>query len=324
MSRYGLGALLVAACLVSSAATAGQFTSFTVPVAKNTVATAINASGAVAGFYSTTAHKDGGFVRTPDGMITTFSAPGLKSTTPTAINDAGTVTGYSGAELSFVRKPDGSFEVFQIDGARYTTATAINAQGYVSGTFSNADNSGGSFLRAPDGTLSIVSASNDAETSVYGLNDANVMVGQIGFGSSPQGFVLSGGNVTTLDAGTSLTTINNSGLAAGVLVRDNDDTRGFTLNAHGRVKPFGPKVSDMDVEHIDGAGNVVGDYLDRRSRFHGFVYSAAGVFTRIDEPDAGHRQPFAGTRITGINDGGILAGFYVSNRYRNTAFIWTP
>ena len=120
------------------------------------------------------------------------------------------------------------------------------------------------------------------------------------------------------------TTINNSGLAAGILVRDNDDTRGFILNAHGRVKPFGPKVSDMDVEHIDGAGNVVGDYLDRRSRFHGFVYSAGGVFTRIDEPDAGHRQPFAGTRITGINDSGVLTGFYVSNRYKNTAFIWTP
>jgi hypothetical protein len=325
MSRYGLGALLVAACLASSAAAAGQFTSFTVPGAKNTVATAINASGIVTGFYSSTAHKDGGFVRTPDGTITTFSAPGLKSTTPTAINSAGAITGYSGAEQSFVRNPDGSFEVFQIDGARYTTATAINASGYISGTFSNADNSGGSFLRAPNGTFFIVSASKDAETSVYGLNDANLMVGQIGFGSSPQGFVFNGGAVTTLDAGTSLTTINDPGLAAGIQVRDNDETRGLTLDMHGHVKPFGPKVSDMDVGHIDNAGNIVGDYLDRRSRFHGFVYSTgSGVFTSIDEPDAGHRQPFAGTRITGSNDSGVLAGFYMSNRYKNTAFIWTP
>ncbi len=324
MSRSCLSALLVAACLVSGAATAGQFTSFKVPGAKDTQAAAINASGTVAGFYSLTAKKEAGFLRTPDGAIATFSAPGLKSTIPQAINDAGWIAGYSGAKQSFVRKPDGSFDIFQVDGARYTTATAINAQGYVSGTFSNADNSGGSFLRAPDGTLAIVSASSDAATSVYGLNDANAMVGQIGFGETPQGFVLQDGHATTLDAGTSLAAINNAGQAAGVLLADNDNSRAFTLTAQGRVKPFGPKVSDIDVARIDAAGDVVGSYLDKHSIFHGFVYSG-GRFAKLDEPDAGHKVPFAGTHLRGINDSGVVTGILVSDHgYRNTAFIWTP
>lgn len=323
MFRSGLSVLLAAACLVSSAAMAGQFTGFTVPGAKNTQATAINASGAVTGFYSLTANKQAGFLRAPDGTITTFSAAGLKSTVAEAINDSGWVAGYSGAEQSFVRKPDGSFEIFQIEGARYTTATAINAQGYVSGTFSNADNSSGSFLRAPDGTLTIVSASGDAATSVYGLNDGNVLVGQIGFGAAPQGFVLNGGNVTTLDAGTSLTALNNAGLAAGVILAANDNSRGFTLSTRGRVKPFGPKVSDIGVAAIDGAGNVAGTYLDRHSIYHGFIY-AGGRFIQLDEPDAGSRQPFAGTKIRGVNGSGTVTGISVSNNYRDTAFIWTP
>jgi hypothetical protein len=323
MSRSGLSALLLAACLVSSAAIAGQFTSFTVPGAKNTEAVAINASGTVTGFYSLRAGKQAGFLRAPGGTITTFSVPGFRSTVPTAINDAGWVAGYSGKEQSFVRKPDGSVETFQVDGARYTTAIAINAAGAVAGTYSNADNSGGSFLRAPDGTLTIVSASGSQTTSVYGLNDADVMVGQLGFGEQAQGFVLDGGSVKTLDPSTSLTAINNSGTAAGVTMAPNDDSRAFTFTARGRVKPFGPKVSDIEVARIDANGNVAGTYLDRHSIFHGFVYSG-GQFTAIDEPDAGHRQPFAGTHVLGVNDSGVVTGIFVSNRYRNTAFIWTP
>ncbi|MEI9929744.1 MAG: hypothetical protein WDM89_04050 [Rhizomicrobium sp.] len=323
MARSELSALFVAACFVSSTAMAAQFTSFSVPGAKNTIAVAINASGVVTGSYSVHGDKQAGFFRTPDGTITTFAVPGFKSTDPAAINDAGWIVGYSGAEKSFVRKPDGSVETFQIDGAVYTTATAINAAGYVSGTFSNADHSSGSFLRAPDGTLTVVSVSNDEETSVYGLNDDNVLVGQIGFGESTHGFVLNNGKVTTLGTGTSVTAINNSGIAAGVTMAPNDNSRAFTVNAHGHVKPFGPKFSDIEVARVDQHGGVAGYYLDRHSRFHGFVF-AGGQFVKIDEPDAGRRAPFAGTRVLDINAAGALTGFFASNRYRNTAFVWTP
>jgi hypothetical protein len=302
---------------------AAQFTSFSVPGAKNTIAVAINAPGVVTGSYSLHGDRQAGFFRTADGTITTFTVPGFKSTNPTAINDAGSIAGYSDAEKSFVRKPDGSFETFQIDGAAYTTATAINAAGYVSGTFSNADHSGGSFLRAPDGTLTIVSVSNDEETSLYGLNDSNVMVGQIGFGEATHGFLLSGSDVTTLGTGTSVTAINNSGTGAGVTMAPNDNSRAFTVSANGHVKPFGPKFSDIEVTRVDQNGNVVGFCLDKHSRFHGFVF-AGGQFVKIDEPDAGRRTPFSGTRVLDINASGVLTGFFASNRYRNTAFIRTP
>lgn len=321
MTKFGL--VFAAALIFASAAEAGQFTHITIDGAKGTTAVAINASGAVAGFYTVKREREAGFLRAPDGTVTTFHVPRLKNTIPDAINDSGTIAGYSGEEQSFVRKPDGSFEVFQIDGARWTTATEINAAGYVSGTFSNADHSGGSFLRAPDGTITIVSASADKATSVYGLNDGNAMVGQLGFGSFPQGFILSGGNVTTLDAGTSITAINGSGTVAGLLLGE-ARSQGFTRGTDGHVKPFGPKFEDMDVAAIDAAGHVAGSYFDRHSKSHGFLYSQADGFVKLDDPAAGRKQPFAGTRVTGINDSGVAVGYSLSNKYRNTAFIWTP
>lgn len=323
LSRIGLSLLL--AVLGAFGADAGTFTSFKVPGAKDTAATAVNASGTVAGYYRVQGQKQAGFLRAPDGTLTTFSAPGLKSTIPEAINDGGAVAGYSGEELSFLRKPDGSFEIFQVAGARYTTATAVNAAGFVSGTFLNPDHSSGSFLRAPDGTIAIVSASAEEATSVYALNDGGVMVGQLGFGASPQGFLLfPDQSVRTLGPGTSVSAINNHGWAAGVLFDDGPPARGFTLKPHGRIKPFGPRVDDMEIAQIDSADNVAGTYLDRHSIFRGFVYSRTGTFTKIDAPDAGRRQPFAGTKVRGMNGSGTVVGAYLRNNYRSTAFIWMP
>src|ERR1700742_5190437 len=141
MSRSGLCALRVAICLVSSAAAAGHFTTFTVPGATDTQATAINAVGTVTGFYSVHGQKQG-FVRATDGTITTFAAPGLADVVPTSINAAGWIAGYAGSGQSFLRYPDGSTQVFHVKGARYTTATTINVSGYISGTYTNADNTG--------------------------------------------------------------------------------------------------------------------------------------------------------------------------------------
>jgi hypothetical protein len=135
--------------------------------------------------------------------------------------------------------------------------------------------------------------------------------------------VLDGATVKLLDVGTSVAAINNSGAAAGVTIAANDNSRAFRLNAHGHALPFGPRFSDVDVSRIDSFGNVVGTYLDKRSRFHGFVF-ASGQFVKIDEPDAGKRAPFSGTKVFDVNSSGVLTGIFVSNRYRDTAFIRTP
>ncbi len=128
----------------------------------------------------------------------------VRSISPTAINDAGWITGYSGDGPAFVRHPDGSFETFAVEGARYTTALAINANGYIAGTYSNADLSSGSFLRrARRHAHCLVSASADKETSVYGLNDSNIMVDRSDLGEDAQAFGLVMKPATFL-AGTSL------------------------------------------------------------------------------------------------------------------------
>jgi hypothetical protein len=324
MSRSGLSAMLLAASLVSSAAMAGEFTTFAVPGAKDTVATAINTHATVTGYYTVNG-KSEGFVRTADGAITPFSkTTGLDDVVPTSINNSGWIAGYAGSGQSFLRYPD-RVETFQVAGARYTTARAITEDGWIAGTYTNADNTGGSFVRDPVyGDISFVSLSLEKQTSVYGMVDGNYTVGQIGFGAQAQGFVAGRGEgqPVILGLGTSVTAINDSLLAAGVTTAANDMSQAFRMNMHYHVLPFGPKVSEIAVTAMDMFGDVTGYYLDKGSRYHGFRFEA-GQFEKLDAPGAGKRTPFSGTKVLGASVDGLLTGVLISNKYRNTAFIWT-
>jgi probable HAF family extracellular repeat protein len=68
---------------------------------------------------------------------------------------------------------------------------------------------------------------------------------------------------------------------------------------------------------INNAGQVVGDYETMYgSDNHGFLYQN-GVFTTIDDPDAGPQ----GTSAQGINDNGVIVGFFTDASNKQHGFI---
>jgi hypothetical protein len=71
----------------------GIFTTFDVPGGILRGVTAINAAGAIVGFYADDVNNRG-FVRAPDGTFSTFGVPGSVYTLPPfSINDAGVIAG---------------------------------------------------------------------------------------------------------------------------------------------------------------------------------------------------------------------------------------
>ena len=70
---------------------------------------AINAPGAITGYYCDATITCHGYVRAPDGSFATFDPPGSTFTVSQALNPAGVATGWyndaSGATHGFVRIP---------------------------------------------------------------------------------------------------------------------------------------------------------------------------------------------------------------------------
>jgi len=124
-----------------------------------------------------------GFVRTPDGTTTQFDPPDAIYTYVSAINDAGTVIGYSdlssGNGVGFIRASDGTTSTFVVpgDNVQYTFPITINKSGVIAGAYQNGayqtvdGSSGGGFVRALDGTITIVNVPGSTDTQITSLND---------------------------------------------------------------------------------------------------------------------------------------------------------
>lgn len=111
-----LGLVLFAASETASAA--ATVTTFDVNGASRTEAVAINAGGAVTGYWLDSSSIDEGFVRASDGTITTFAPAGSIDTLPSCINRRGTIAGYYVSNshpptLGFVRRPGGGIKSFR-------------------------------------------------------------------------------------------------------------------------------------------------------------------------------------------------------------------
>jgi hypothetical protein len=143
------------------------------PGATGLFPTGINATGAVAGWFTTDpnapysqvtpeAPASGAFLRSPDGLITTFSSPGTLVPAHLGINASGAIFGNYTLPATptdshgFVRSEEGIVNSFDPDRSSSTTATSINDTGVITGYYS--DESGkvvSGFLRQPLETAAI-------------------------------------------------------------------------------------------------------------------------------------------------------------------------
>jgi len=265
------------------------------PGAVNTVATAINASGVVAGYFYGSSGDSHGYMRNPDGTFVLFDSPLGGAPIPTSINNAGVIAGWYGdgnfgafgGSHGFVRTPDGTLTSFDapIDPANPMPGTlpfSINSRGQIAGTYSvNCSDAqlaisppvfppcNNGFLRQPDGTI----------TTFYAPNFQGGMLAAI---------------------------MNESGAIAGYST-DGQSQHGFLRAADGTLAILdAPGSRDTLIAAINSRGEIAGSFRDTTNTPRNFVRSPNGAFTAFDPPSAcpGSASAYA------LSESGTAAGVY--------------
>lgn len=231
-------------------------------------------------------------LRNPQPTFTTIDAPGAgtqagQGTTVTGINASGDVVGSfqdSSGELNgFLRTPDGKFTVFNvpsggIPASAPTLVTAVNASGVIAGNTVGSFGVPGQvpqpegFIRATDGTITLVNMPISSETLITAMNDGGAVAGVYVDIAGPH-----------------------------VFIRRIDGTfASFEI-------PSALTVKIIIVRSIDSSGNIAGFFSDSNLVAHGFLRSSDGTITIIDAPNAGTVSP-EGTVVTGANSTGAIVG----------------
>jgi len=181
----------------------------------STIATGVNASGTVIGYWS----EDGtniGFLRYADRGVTNFAVPGSTGTSPTGINADGTIVGcYSTRDMSkgapigppvyhdFVRSPEGVITPLNLPGTISGCGVSINFPlsltpqvidindaGTITGYYINATTHlSYGFVRSGDGEVTTFTQPGSMFTMPTSINDSGVITGYYSIGSHTWGFL---------------------------------------------------------------------------------------------------------------------------------------
>ncbi len=134
--------------------------------------------------------------------------------------------------------------------------------------------------------------------------------------------------------GTFPTAINKRGEVAGYCIDSIKVAHGFVRDARGRVTVFeAPEARSTFVSDISNAGLIVGYYIDAKRMHHGFLRNPNRAFTTLDAPGAGAEMGPAvighpelrsgqGTLATGVNDAGVITGYFIDAQNLRHGFIW--
>jgi hypothetical protein len=275
-----------------------------------TYGAAIDARGAVAGYYVDANGVAHGFVRTHSGEFTSFSVPGAGTepgagTFSTNMNLEGWIAGYyvdaSGGSHGFLRARDGAITPFDPPDGVGTTWTGwsqcLNAAGALAGAFFDSNGLSYGFVRKPNGKF---------ETFAYMDSDQNQDL------SAWSG------------EGTNIYAMNAAGTTAGSFQDADGVYHGLVRTADGRITVFdAPRAAagaNTMPQAIDDTGTVAGFYNDVNGVHHAFLRTAEGRFTYFDDP-AGGDQFHQGT-VPQFIVGHTVAGFYEDSNYVWHGFEW--
>jgi hypothetical protein len=230
--------------IVAIASPAFAQTQFDISGATEIYPTVINANGSVAGYYATaspsccpTFGKDFfGFIRDAVGNVTTFATaayyPNSSSTVVWGMNSSGVTVG----------------------------------EGYVVSLYTKG------FIRAADGSFTLINPGSSGLTSARAINDSGQVTGTWlpqGPPYQSHGFVYSAGTITSFDVPNPSKTVLTT-----------------------QTRP----------ETIDALGNVAGTFVDSNGAYHVFLRTNKGHFTTYDIPGS---QSIVVTRL---NNSGLIGG----------------
>jgi len=129
------------------------------------------------------------------------------------------------------------------------------------------------------------------------------------------------GAATGAQQGTVITAINAAGDVTGFYLDASNVIHGFVLPAGGTIQTFNVSAAGTSAGQgtfpasINSSGVIAGGYTDSINAAHGFVRAANGTITIFDAPLAPTSTKDRGTVAMGINDSGVIVGFYSTGTY---------
>ena len=309
-----------------------KITTLDVPNASDTAPRGISSSGEIIGVYSdnTGGH---GFLRDPNGMIKTFDDPNGFQTSPLAVNSGLIVGNYVSNQLNpfgeavepgFIRVDKGAFSEILPPSALEVFPTAINPAGVVVGWTVQTDSNRDSFIRRPDGTITVLTFGS-VESQINAINPAGQTTGSyllepggldfIGFLRQPDG------SVTTFNVLNANRTFPFAINARGQIVGFSQDL--VTNSSHGFLRDVDGTITIIDypgamstgVFGIDSRGRVAGNYSISPSEGGVFVRDVDGTFTNIEVP----ASEFTG--VVGMNPRGEIVGTFGDANLRTHGWL---
>lgn len=211
--------------------------------AVTTVASGINDTGQITGFYIDGNNSYHGFLRDAGGGYTNFDEPNAviegfnEGTFARTINGSGTVAGeYSdsgGAYHGFTRDDAGNYISFDTPGAGScyecgTEPTAMNSSGQIAGTYIDNSYKSHGFFRDAAGNITQFDVPGALDTYATSIGDNGEILGawQSGFGWFA--YIRDAtGNITALNSALFPTGINSAGTITGLYANTNEPERGF-------------------------------------------------------------------------------------------------
>ena len=260
-------------CLLVSAAHAATYSYTTIqyPGAAGTYPLSVNNEGVIAGYFFDSGFGGHGFVYSGGTFTQVDAGGGCGSTFVTGINDSGVLAGYcfpsKGGVVSFI-DTNRAFTFFKIPGILDTYTQAINNQNVSVGWYITNANTIASF-DAVDGKVGKeFTAPNSPGTSVYGINNSNVVVGSgiPGGGGAQQGFVAQRGSYTfTLYPNSYITSFNGVNDSLQIVGDESKVARGpvtaFELENGTFTDLIVPTATESVASGINNAGIIVGYYV---------------------------------------------------------------
>jgi Cu/Zn superoxide dismutase len=262
------------------------------------------------------------------------------------VNDDGVVAGYFGSgapghpNMGFrVSGANGSFVDENVPGSAQTQVTGLNNHGVSVGFYAPSNNAGmvnanSGFYDANGSFHKVVfPAGNNADPQVdqlLGVNDSNVAVGfytdaagnnhayEYNIGRhSFRSVKVYGATSATAAA------INDGGDVAGFFTTSGGTTEGFLLTASGKQVDLAyPGASMTQALGVNSHDEVVGFYqvgTGDNAATHGFTWTHRGGFKKVDDG-----YGVGATTVNGVNDSGVLAGFYTDSAGNTHGMLATP
>jgi len=302
-SIFIFGLIFIALTLVvtPAARTAPSFTQLDVTLKgvsiSGTVASAINKSGAIVGYY-TTGGVDHGFLYSGSGYTDVFY-PGSGLTEALGINDNGVVVGFymDGPSVTqpnfhgFTWSATGGYKSVDVSGATSGTfVQAINNNGVLAGYFSDSAGSHGFTMNGSTVTKldAPLTTGTPYFTQAWGINTGGSVSGNYADANGMMhGFLYSGGKYTSFDAPTTVGTpapggtytvgrgLNTNCVVVGAYADTTGNANGLVRQGTSYSVDDDPSGAASETDGINDSGQVVGLFTDALGNGHGFLSSVS-------------------------------------------------